>query len=119
MIKIEHLETAGWEAAIRGMRNPRNSHGDMDSLDCNNHVCRECPSFITNDDGTHKCKTPKWDYIIGPNDEFLMRKLIKRGRVHAKFRRMISVWADVTAPLYWGRIMIFTILTTLRTAKDD
>lgn len=95
MIKIEHLETAGWEAAIRGMRNPRNSHADSDSgIGCVDKKCSEC-GF-----------KPEWcgnglDNKIGPNDEALMRKLIKRGRIHAKFRRMISVWADVTAPLYW------------------
>lgn len=103
MIKIEHLETSGWEAAIRGMRNPRNSHEDMDSALCAHRDCGQCPMHEDILEGAD-CKVDtkaQYYYILGPNDEALMRKLIKRGRIHAKFRRMISVWADITAPLYW------------------
>lgn len=83
MIKIEKAETYGWEAAIRGMRNPMNSWDKIDS---------------------------KWDgfgeadgFSIGNNDIALMKKLCKAGTDHRKFMRMIAVYVDVTAPLYWWK----------------
>lgn len=83
MIKIENTDVYGWESAIRGMRNPMNSWDKSDS---------------------------KWDgfgnadgFTIGDNDLDLMKRLAKGGAVHAKYRRMITVYVDITAPLYWWK----------------
>ncbi len=75
MIKITNTTTTGWEHAIRGMRNPMNSWGKMDS---------------TADK-------------VGENDLNLMRKLAKAGTDHRKFMRMINVYMDIEAPLYWWK----------------
>lgn len=82
-IKIEKTDVLGWEATIRGLRNPMNSWNKIDS---------------------------KWDgfgeahgYSLGANDLSLMKKLIKAGTDHSKFMRMITVYCDITAPLYWWK----------------
>lgn len=97
MIKIENVEVVGMNHAIRGMRNPMNSHNKMDSgYGCNGELCMDCNGNIA----VEPCaKEP--DYIIGPNDHNLMMRLAKGGPVHAKYRRMIVVYADITAPIYW------------------
>lgn len=89
MIKIENVEVVGWEHAIRGMRNPKNSWDRSDSTfgGCNDDYCE-----IGEDHSAVK---------IGPNDHKLMLSLAEGGSVHAKYRRMIVVYADITAPLYW------------------
>ena len=98
MIKIENTEVVGWEAAIRGMRNPKNSWEKSDSRVCdvenygNCNGCNNCDGNLN--DG---------DFAIGPNDHNLMMSLAKGGPVHAKYRRMITVYADITAPLYWWK----------------
>ena len=84
MIKFENTEVIGWEAAIRGMRNPMNSWEKSDS------------QYEFNDD--------EWpEYKVYPNDLELMTKLAAGGPVHAKYRRMILVTVDITAPLYWWK----------------
>lgn len=83
MIKIDNIEVFGWEAAIRGMRNPKNSWGKSDSF-----------KLPPDEDGT------PW---IGQNDIKLMQSLIKAGTDHSKFMRMINVTMDITAPLYWWK----------------
>lgn len=80
MIRFENLDIVGWEPAIRGMRNPMNSWAKSDS------------TFDFEDVVT-----------IGPNDLELSMKLVKGGACHAKFRRMIVVYVDITAPLYWWK----------------
>lgn len=85
MIKIKNIEVAGWEAAIRGMRNPHNSWGKSDSF-------RAFDEGIMND-----------IFVIGPNDITLMKSLVKAGTDHRKFMRMIVVYCDITAPLYWWK----------------
>ena len=91
MIKIENTEVFGWEAAIRGMRNPKNSWDKSDSY-CG---MVEDPSPINPND---------WVYIIlGENDLKLMRTLAHAGSDHGKFLRMINVTVDLTAPLYWWK----------------
>ena len=75
MLKIENAEVYGWEASIRGMRNPMNSWDKSDS------------------DGAN----------VGGNDYGLMLKLAKAGSTHAKYRRMLTVYMDITAPLYWWK----------------
>lgn len=83
MIKIENTEVFGWEAAIRGMRNPMNSWDNSDSEYIYENIC---------DSGT---------YTIGKNDLKLMKTLSKVGTDHGKFMRMINVTCDIVAPLYW------------------
>jgi hypothetical protein len=93
MIKIEKVETFGWEAAIRGMRNPKNSWDRSDSHWCrmNMKVCPDCKN-------RNKSIT-----CIGQNDFDLMMRLRNAGTDHRKFMRMIIVCADITAPLYWWK----------------
>ena len=97
MIKITNAEVFGWDAAIRGMRNPMNSWNKSDSFLCNVE-CDECPER-----GNH-CQGHNYlDYVVGDNDLTLMKKLVKAGSDHAKFMRMINVTMDATAPLYWWK----------------
>lgn len=81
MIKIENVETYGWEAAIRGMRNPKNSWSKSDSR--------------------------LWEstnrFEIGESDLALMQTLANAGTDHGKFLRMITVTLDIAAPLYWWK----------------
>ena len=85
MIKIENTEVYGFKAAIRGMRNPMNSWDRSDS---------GCKTIIR-DNGKYV------EDFIGDNDLKLMRQLAKSGPVHAKYRRMITVTCDITAPMFW------------------
>lgn len=85
MIKIENTEVYGFEASIRGMRNPMNSWDRSDS---------DCKTIIR-DNGKYV------EDFIGDNDLKLMRQLAKSGPVHAKYRRMITVTCDITAPMFW------------------
>lgn len=98
MIKIENYEVMGWEHAIRGMRNPMNSWDKSDSgFGCSDgQLCVDCTSDF-------HCTHQGMSYNIGPNDHELMLKLAKNGSVHAKYRRMITVYVDITAPLYWWK----------------
>lgn len=101
MIKLKHTEVLGWEHAIRGMRNPKNSWERSDSYET------DCDHFHCGDAGVAgNCKECLGDRfsifpVIGPNDHDLMMRLAKGGPVHAKYRRMIVVYVDITAPLYW------------------
>lgn len=101
MIKIENTEVVGWEPAIRGMRNPKNSWEKSDSKffdDSEGHICN-----ISQGHGS-AIKVEDTPLIeIGPNDHKLMMSLASGGPVHAKYRRMIVVYADITAPLYWWK----------------
>ncbi len=105
MIKLEKTEVFGWEAAIRGMRNPMNSWDRSDSRYCGGFdMGEECPYH--SEDGCRRYNkecvglTP---LVIGPNDHDLMMQLAEGGSVHAKYRRMITVYVDITAPLYWWK----------------
>lgn len=103
MLKIEHTVVFGWEAAIRGMRNPMNSWERSDSgpaVDCGKcgkiereGVCRKEDRDCTG----HKC------FCVGGNDLALMQRLARSGPDHGKFLRMVNVTADITAPLYWWK----------------
>lgn len=89
MIKLEHTTVTGWDAAIRGMRNPMNSWEKSDTT--------------YSADGTP---------TIGLNDHALMMRLAKAGTEHAKYRRMIAVYVDVTAPMYlWSQIDTYKVGT--------
>lgn len=92
MIKIENVETFGWEAAIRGMRNPMNSWEKNDSVKC--YANANCPGI---------CKNNVSGICIGFNNLDLMTRLRDAGTDHRKFMRMITVYVDVTAPLYWWK----------------
>lgn len=83
MIKIEHVETAGWEAALRGMRNPMNSWEKGDS-------------YVWGDYDIPRIE-------IGPNDKDLAMRLRNAGVEHRKYMRMVPIWCDITAPLYWWK----------------
>lgn len=87
MIKFENTEVMGWEAAIRGMRNPMNSWEKSDS----NWVAPRTIDFLP------IC------YVVGSKDLDLMTRLRKAGTDHRKFMRMITVYVDITAPLYWWK----------------
>ena len=110
MIKIEETVTYGWEAAIRGMRNPKNSWDKSDSVWCfgrdNDPPCKNCPCYEDEDDGcTTYCNNPDDlpAFVVGDNDMALMKTLGAAGTDHGKYLRMITVTADVTAPLYWWK----------------
>lgn len=96
MIKFENTEVLGWKAAIRGMRNPLESWSKSDSR-----------WYLIGAPGTNpaaandKYLTEK--YCLGDNDINLMKRLVKAGTDHRKFMRMITVYVDITAPLYWWK----------------
>ena len=94
MLKIENTEIIGWNAAIRGMRNPMNSWEKSDSQTCTN--CNGCLPG-------QECERYKNGTFIGPNDLDLMTRLRNAGTDHRKFMRMITVYLDITAPLYWWK----------------
>ena len=99
MIKIEKFEVLGWEHAIRGMRNPMNSWEKSDSHSCG--TCGDCDNCIDYENCPYG-----YDYlktIVGPNDLDLMKRLCNAGTDHRKFMRMITVYLDITAPLYWWK----------------
>lgn len=75
MLDATVLDVRGFEQAIKGMRNSRNSWSRMDSV----------------------------DDIVGPNDLKLMNRLFRSGTEHRKYARMITVWIDINAPLYWWK----------------
>ena len=97
MIKIENVvlpHEKQWETVIRGMRNPLNSWDKSDSEECRNIFCGDC-------DG--ECLPHTNGFIIGSNDLNLMKRLFKGGTEHRKYLRMIQVYVDITAPLYWWK----------------
>lgn len=107
MLKIENVEVLGWEHAIRGMRNPMNSWNKSDSfiscyLKTKCHECeanQKCAYYFEDGDGLPYKK----DEFIGPKDLNLMTTLRNAGTDHRKFMRMITVYLDITAPLYWWK----------------
>lgn len=97
MLKIENTEVLGWEAAIRGMRNPMNSWEKSDSnIGFGAAFCTDCAYKDKNPCG-QKCLD------LGTNDLDLMTRLRNAGTDHRKFMRMITVYVDLTAPLYWWK----------------
>ena len=102
MIKIENFEVLGWEHAIRGMRNPMNSWENSDSF-----LCREVEDGTCPEDCSFRGKCPVYGtedfFVLGNNDYDLMMRLRNAGTDHRKFMRMITVYADITAPLYWWK----------------
>lgn len=103
MLKIENTEIIGWEHAIRGMRNPMNSWEKSDS-ECLFHAL---PNYSYDDPKAEEYTRYLDDYNLnlklGPNDYDLMTRLRNAGTDHRKFMRMITVYLDITAPLYWWK----------------
>lgn len=97
MIKIENVDVHGFEAAIRGMRNPMNSWDKSDSYyGCAQGECLKCgfkPDWCGNTQS----------FQAGENDLKLMKQLVSAGSDHSKFMRMINVTCDITAPMYWWK----------------
>lgn len=102
-MKIENTDVWGFEHAIRGMRNPMQSHDKSDSGEgCKNNswsehlddyrLCKDCYS-------NQPCSPSK--FVIGDNDMDLMKRLIRGGSEHRKYLRQIFVSVDITAPMYW------------------
>ena len=90
MIKIENVEVFGWEAAIRGMRNPMNSWDKSDS-------------YKTHIEDSETLQEADFEFFVGEADHDLMMRLRNAGTDHRKFMRMITVYLDVTAPLYFWK----------------
>lgn len=84
MIRVESIETWGFEHAVRGMRNPMNSWERSDS-------------YWTHYEGNRA------EYILGDNDLKLMTQLAKAGTEHRKYLRQIFISMDIVAPLYWWK----------------
>lgn len=104
MLNIENTEVVGLEAAIRGMRNPINSWDKSDSGRCLTHSPANCADCAYVNKGCNASDTDfDTRYIIGPNDLDLMTRLCNAGTDHRKFMRMIVVYVDITAPLYWWK----------------
>lgn len=99
MIKLEHTDVYGFDAAVRGMRNPMNSWDKSDSckLDCKLFPCDGCAFEQLCEERYPRA------YEVGENDLALMRKLAHAGDDHGKFARFINVTVDITAPLYWWK----------------
>lgn len=95
MIKIEETKTFGWEAAIRGMRNPMNSWDKSDTHESSSY----CPSL----DHWEGATEDGFYLLVGDDDLNLMNRLCAAGSDHRKFMRMIVVYCDITAPLYWWK----------------
>lgn len=96
MIKIENVvlpSSEQWKTIIMGTRNPMNSWSRSDTE----------YDIIFVDDSVWSHKNEHYDAFIGPNDHDLMMRLVKGGPVHAKYRRMITVYMDITAPFYWWK----------------
>ena len=102
MIKLEHVVLASseqMEFIIEGMRNPMNSWEKSDSGYCVQDLSRDCNNCVHEHTNYPTCRCGGFD--IGQNDYALMKKLREAGTDHRKFMRMITVYADITAPLYW------------------
>ena len=95
MIKVENIGVSGFEHAIRAMRNPMNSWDKSDSKF----------EWDESDGKWDACEWVDLDYVVGKADMGLMQKLFKAGTEHRTYARMIYVWMDITAPLYWWKEM--------------
>ena len=111
-MKFEDTEVWGFEHAIRGMRNPKESWNKSDSFICREGIgdCKKCPFLVDNHSlSPDECQRESaFDekngmFIIGENDMKLMKTLIKAGPEHRKFLRQIFISVDITAPLYWWK----------------
>lgn len=99
MLKVENTDVYGFEAAIRGTRNPMNSWDKSDSYWCE----EDCPHVVNDTEPALECNNGEFGYCLGVNDLKLMTSLSKAGNDHGKFLRMINVTCDIIAPLYWWK----------------
>lgn len=101
MIKIENTQVVGWEAVVRGMRNPLNSWDKSDSVFVKDDEYHD----INGNRGPYNGTVTDTEtfFEIGCNDLDLMKRLRNAGTDHRKFMRMITVYVDITAPLYWWK----------------
>lgn len=88
MIKLENTEVVGWKAALRGMRNPMDSWEKSDT-------------YETYVEDSETAQNAPYQLFVGEEDKSLAKRLVKAGTDHSKFMRMIVVYVDITAPLYW------------------
>ena len=107
LIKFENTEVTGWRAAIRGMRNPLNSWAKSDSF-CDFDNCMKCSDRNKCEWGWEPHKHPYRSTLhnfrhVGSNDLNLMKRLRDAGTDHRKYMRMIAIYTDITAPLYWWK----------------
>ena len=106
MIKIENVKIYGWKPTIRGMRNPYSIDGAENNSWEKSDSGWETVShedFDDEDITVESLPSASIAYKVGPNDQDLMKRLRNGGPVHAKYRRMIVVYVDITAPLYWWK----------------
>ncbi len=90
MIKIENIDVYGWDAAVRGARNPMNSWDNSDS-------------YWTHIENALTHNTARFEFFVGDSDLRLLRSLAKAGPDHGKFLRYLIVQLDITAPFYWWK----------------
>lgn len=99
MIKIENFEVVGWEHAIRGMRNPKNSWARSDST-----FKEVAKTHELDENGNPQEMFVRFDALnLGPNDKTLAMTLRNAGKDHRKLIRYLAVYVDITAPLYWWK----------------
>lgn len=94
MLKVDNIQVAGFEPAIRGMRNPMNSWSKSDT---------KYAEYTGLDFEGDPITIPYVPPRIGSHDLTLMRNLFRAGTEHRKYLRMVQVWLDITAPLYWWK----------------
>ena len=105
MLKCEILDVQGFDPAIHGMRNPKNSWDKSDSydaVDCGKCGLIEEKGVCNKEDRLGRCDNFRC-YAVGDNDLKLMKTLFNAGTEHRKYDRMIQVWMDIEAPLYWWK----------------
>lgn len=105
MLRCEILDVQGFDPAIRGMRNPKNSWDKSDSydaVDCGKCGLIEEKGVCNKEDRLGRCDNFRC-YAVGDNDLKLMKTLFNAGTEHRKYDRMIQVWMDIEAPLYWWK----------------
>lgn len=119
MIKFENTEVMGWEHAIRGMRNPLNSWDKSDSFQCDAEHCCMCKHKFNDGSGRCAYSNDEDGFILGEKDIDLMKRLRNAGTDHRKYLRMITVYVDITAPLYfwkeWSTYKVGTVANSCST----
>lgn len=120
MLTIENTVVTGFEAAIRGMRNPLLSYDRSDSWFCSfggqsyHKITGECCDMFDLFDPDELIL----DHVLGPNDKDLMKRLASAGKDHAKYRRMIVVTFDLTAPLFlWKEFDTYKVGTVVNSTS--
>ncbi len=108
MIKVENIDVYGFETAIRGMRNPKNSWDKSDSYYCDDKHCGSCKQ----NPETRNCSQPD-GFVLGENDLDLMRRLYKGGTEHRKYSRQIYVGMDITTNhIVWAEFDTYKVGVT-------